>query len=276
MIQYVVRGHDLTQGVVTPSDLADQIAKQGISSVQLALGISFKDMPSNAVNINPGMGSAIRQSLARKDIDIAILSCYINMIHPDLTIREQLLQKFESYVRHAKYFGAAMVASETGNVLPDIIYTEDNFTEQAFETLVPVIQRLVDTGEKHNVLIGIEPGLNHPLYALQRVEQLLEKVRSDYLGIILDPTNLISVSTHLTQVDLVKQAFERFGDKIVAVHLKDFVIENNQVIPTNMGTGLIKYKQILEIVQAYKPYCYVVLEETKDDFIGKALTLLNA
>lgn len=57
------------------------------------------------------MGAAIKRELAKEDVQVGILSCYINMIHPDLEIREQLLQKFESYLRHARYFGAAMVAS---------------------------------------------------------------------------------------------------------------------------------------------------------------------
>ena len=273
-MQYTVRGHDLSQ-VTSVVDLAEKIFQQGISSVQLALGMSFKDMPSEASHLNPGMGRMIAKALAQKNIDVAILSCYINMIHPDLDLREKLLQKFESYVKHAPYFGATMVASETGNIFPEIIFTEDNFKDETFEKLVPVIERLVKAGEKHRVIIGIEPGLNHPLYSLERVEELLERIDSDYLGIILDPTNLITVETYQKQVELVQEAFERFGDKIVAIHLKDFVIENQKIVPIDMGRGMIHYSEILDIIEKYKPHSYVVLEETKDDFIGSALKMLR-
>ncbi|SEA96747.1 sugar phosphate isomerase/epimerase family protein [Trichococcus collinsii] len=275
MLNITIRGHDLS-GVTSVKELAEQTKKQGIHNLQLALGMSFPDMPSGAANLNPGMGAAIKGALSETDVQVGILSCYINMIHPDPEIREQLLQKFESYVRHARYFGAAMVASETGCVLPEIQYTEDNFSDEAFADMVGVIRRLVKAGEEAGMLVGIEPGLNHPLYSLERVEQLLAAVQSDYLGIIFDPSNLITSENYLEQVSLVESAFERFGDKIVAVHLKDFKVEDDQIIPVNLGEGLIDYAAIAAIIAKHKPLSYVVLEETKDDHIGKALQLLVA
>ncbi|WP_319471750.1 sugar phosphate isomerase/epimerase family protein [uncultured Trichococcus sp.] len=275
MLNITIRGHDLS-GVKSVKELAAQTKKQGVHNLQLALGMSFPDMPSGAANLNPGMGAAIKRELAKEDVQVGILSCYINMIHPDLEIREQLLQKFESYVRHARHFGAAMVASETGCVLPEIQYTEDNFTDEAFADMVGVIRRLVKAGEESGMLVGIEPGLNHPLYSLERVEQLLAAVQSDYLGIILDPSNLITSGDFQGQVALVERAFESFGDKIVAVHLKDFKVEEDWIIPVNLGEGLIDYAAITGIIAKHKPLSYVVLEETKDDHIRKALQLLEA
>lgn len=275
MLNITVRGHDLS-GVASVKDLAEHTKKQGVHNLQLALGMSFPDMPSGAANLNPGMGAAIKRELANEDVQVGILSCYINMIHPDLEIREQLLQKFESYLRHARYFGASMVASETGCVLPEIQYTEDNFSDEAFADMVGVIRRLVKAGEEAGMLVGIEPGLNHPLYSLERVEQLLTAVQSDYLGIIFDPSNLITNEDYQHQVAMVERAYESFGDKIVAVHLKDFKVEDDQIIPVNLGEGLIDYAAIARIIAKHKPLSYVVLEETKDDHIGKALQLLLA
>lgn len=275
MLNITVRGHDIS-GVASVKDLAEHTKKQGVHNLQLALGMSFPDMPSGAANLNPGMGAAIKRELAKADVQVGILSCYINMIHPDLEIREQLLQKFESYLRHARYFGASMVASETGCVLPEIRYTEDNFTDEAFADMVAVIRRLVKDGEEAGMLVGIEPGLNHPLYSLERVEQLLAAVQSDHLGIVFDPSNLITSEDYQDQVAMVERAFESFGDKIVAIHLKDFKVEDDQIIPVNLGEGLIDYAAIARIIAKHKPLSYVVLEETKDDHIGKALQLLLA
>jgi hypothetical protein len=41
---------------------------------------------------------------------------------------------------------------------------------------------------------------------------------------ILDPTNLIRVDIDKTYLEIVEEAFECFGEKIVAFHLKDFII----------------------------------------------------
>lgn len=274
MLNLTIRGHDLSD-VKSVVQLAEKTKQQGVHTLQLALGMSFPDMPSDAGNMNPGMGAAIKRELAQQDVQVGILSCYINMIHPDLEIREKLLRKFESYLRHARYFGAAMVASETGCVLPEIRYTEKNFTDEAFFEVVEVVRRLVKAGEDARMLVAIEPGLNHPLYSLERVEQLLSLVGSDYLGIILDPTNLITSENYLEQVSFVESAFERFGDKIVAVHLKDFKVEDDRIIPVNLGEGVIDYAAITGIIAKHKPLCYVVLEETKDAHISKAIQLLK-
>lgn len=274
MLNLTIRGHDLS-GVTTLDLLAENTHAQNIRTLQLALGLSFPDWPSDGKNLNPGLGQMVKGALQKKDIQVGILSCYINMIHPDPAIREAALLKFESYVCHARYFGATMVATETGNVLPEIRYTTDNFTDAAFADMVQVIQRLVKVGEQQQTLIGIEPGLNHPLYSLDRVEQLIQQIDSDYLGIILDPTNLITSETYQEQATLVKQAFERFGDKIVAVHLKDYQIQDDKVMPVNLGSGLIDYAAICQIIAKEKPGMFVVLEETKDDAIQEAVKLIQ-
>lgn len=274
MLNITIRGHDLSE-VQTIEDLAEKTKEQGIHTLQLALGLSFPEMSSGANEINSGMGNYVKRVLEKQEVSVGILSCYINMIHPDLTIREELLTKFEQYLRYASSFGASMVASETGCVLPELQYTEENFTDEAFAEAVSVIRRLVKAGEKYQMMVGIEPGLNHPVYSLERVEQLIQAVDSDYLGIILDPTNLITSSDYQEQVQLVEEAFERFGEKICAVHLKDFRVEQEKIVPVNLGDGVIEYTKIKEIIMKNRPYLYVVLEETKDDGIRYGRSLLE-
>lgn len=274
MLNLAIRGHDLSN-VITVEALAEKTQAENIQTLQLALGLSFPAWPSDTENLTPGLGQYVKGILQKRDIQVGILSCYINMIHPDKIVREAALTKFESYVRHARYFGATMVATETGNVLPEIRYTKKNFTDEAFEEMVQVIQRLVKVGEQHQMLIGIEPGLNHPLYSLKRVEQLLQRIDSECLGIILDPTNLITSETYHRQVNLVEQAFERFGEKIVAFHLKDYHIQNNKIIPVNLGTGMVDYPAICRLIAKKKPGMFVVLEETKDQAIQEAVQLIQ-
>ncbi|EGO9938701.1 TPA: sugar phosphate isomerase/epimerase family protein [Enterococcus faecium] len=274
MLNITIRGHDLSE-VQTIEDLAEKTKEQGIHTLQLALGLSFPEISSGANEINSGMGNYVKRVLEKQEVSVGILSCYINMIHPDLTIREELLTKFEQYLRYASSFGASMVASETGCVLPEIQYTEENFTDEAFAEAVSVIRRLVKAGEKYQMMVGIEPGLNHPVYSLERVEQLIQAVDSDYLGIILDPTNLITSTDYQEQIQLVEEAFERFGEKICAVHLKDFRVEQEKIVPVNLGDGMIEYTKIKEIIKKNRPYLYVVLEETKDDGIRYGRSLLE-
>ncbi|MBL1225125.1 sugar phosphate isomerase/epimerase family protein [Enterococcus sp. BWR-S5] len=273
MYNLTVRGHDIS-GNHSFTALPEKIKAVGIGNVQLALGMSFPELPSGKENISPGFGTFMKNTFMKQDVQIAILSCYINMIHPNEEIREEVLQKFESYLKYAKYFGASMVASETGNVLEEIIYTEKNFTEAAFEKAVVSIQRLVNCGEKYGMMVGIEPGLNHPIYSVEKMHDLVQRIDSDYLGVILDATNLITADNYQKQTEILQQAFDLFGEKIVAIHLKDFIIEDEKVVPTAVGEGLMDVQGMLEIINKNKPLINIVLEETKDEKIAQAKKLI--
>lgn len=273
MFNLAVRGHDLTK-VYDPQDLACQIAEKGIKNVQFALNASFPEL-SAAAQINPGMGTFFKNEFGQQNVQVALLSCYSNLIHPDPHEREKILQKFERYLFHARYFGASMVASETGSVIPTLGYSEENFTDEVFDELVTVVQRLVKTGERYQTMVGIEAGLNHPLFSNDRIQELIASVPSDFLGIVYDPTNLITPETASKQVEIVAEAFEKFGERIVCLHLKDYVIEEDRIVSVPLGEGIIPYQAILQIVDQYKPYCYVVLEGTKDEGIKRAVAMIQ-
>ncbi len=273
MFNLAVRGHDLTK-VCDPQDLACQIAEKGIRNVQFALNASFPEL-SAAAQINPGMGTFFKNEFGQQNVQVALLSCYSNLIHPDPHEREKILQKFERYLFHARYFGASMVASETGSVIPTLGYSEENFTDEVFDELVTVVQRLVKSGERYQTMVGIEAGLNHPLFSNDRIQELIASVPSDFLGIVYDPTNLITPETASKQVEIVAEAFEKFGERIVCLHLKDYVIEEDRIVSVPLGEGIIPYQAILQIVDQYKPYCYVVLEGTKDEGIKRAVAMIE-
>ena len=273
-LNLAARGHDLSH-VQTVDDLAKKASQQNISTLQLALSRSFPTLASDGQAINAGMGQYMKNILAKKGISVGILSCYINMIHPDLSVRETVLRQFERYLQYAASFGATMVATETGSV-SEAGYTEENFSDEAFLQIVEAIHRLVRAGEKHRMMVGIEPGLNHPLYSLDRVAELVAMIDSDYLGIILDPTNLINAKNYHQQVNLVEEAFERFGEKICGLHMKDYIVSNEEeIIPVNLGTGMIDYEAIVNIAQKHRPYLYIVLEETKDDALKQGVIMLE-
>ncbi len=55
------------------------------------------------------------------------------------------------------------------------------------------VRRLCREAEKYGIIVGIEPGINHPIHTIEKMQRLIDEVASTNLGIILDPTNLIRV-----------------------------------------------------------------------------------
>lgn len=279
MINFGARGHDVTDAD-TVEKLAAGLRHYGVHNVQLALPRQFPDL-ADATKINPGMGMRFRRVLGDACVDIAVLGCYINMTHPDGETREKLLRKFETYLANARFFGAPVVASETGSVDAEPgRFTEENFTEAMYQKALSAIRRLVDVGERFGTIVGIEPGANHPIHDLASTERLLTDVDSPYLGIVFDPTAYTTPNGRtvdgLDQVELTRQALDRFGERIVAVHIDDFTVDEAGIHRCNVDEGVMDVRGVLELVAKARPWVPVILEQTENEAIARTVERYGA
>ncbi|MFT8317494.1 MAG: sugar phosphate isomerase/epimerase family protein [Sporolactobacillus sp.] len=241
--------------------LTNMLISQHVPYLQFSPAFSFPELTHNGDLINVGMGDYMRKVFAMSGINIAVLSCYVNIIHPNWTVREKLLSRFEKYLMCARSFGANIIATETGSIDNQFIYTKENFTDQAFSTTITSLKRLVQCAEKLGVIIGIEPGVHHPIYSLERTCKMLEMIPSPNLHVLLDPGNLVMAENYKDEISIMEKCFQIFGNKIVAVHLKDFIVSDNKMQLTSMGKGCAPIKDMLSIIKRYMPWGYIFLDE---------------
>jgi L-ribulose-5-phosphate 3-epimerase len=268
-----IRAHDFELRPL--NDLAAAIREKGLTSVQLALGKSLPYIKTDTGSMSPGFAHQVGQTFARNDIQIAVLGCYINMIHPDLQERKKALDRFKEHIRYARDFGCSIVGTETGNVNADIIYTEENFKEQPFLEVVESVRELVAEAEKFGVIVGIEGGVNHPIYSPKVMKRLLNCIDSNNLQVIYDPVNYLTAGNYHEQAALIQEAFELFGDRIAIVHAKDFIIENDTLTFVPPGKGQLNYELILKYLKANKPFVNILMEDTKEPHIHESVKFLN-
>ncbi|MDL4840286.1 sugar phosphate isomerase/epimerase family protein [Aquibacillus rhizosphaerae] len=268
-----IRAHDID--LHEPESIAKEVSKKGLSSVQLALGKSFKDFKTASGCLSTGYANHIRDEFKNQGVNIAILGCYINMIHPEKQARKNLLTRFKEHIRFARDFGCTIVGSETGNVYAKMGYTEDNFHEKPFLEVVDSVRELVKEAEKFGVIVGIEGGINHPVHTPELMKRLLDTIESNNLQVIFDPANFISMDNYKEQEKVVEQAFHLFGDRIVAIHAKDFVIEDNWIKMVPVGEGLLNYDFIFKWLKQNKPFIHILLENTKEPYIDDSITYLE-
>lgn len=131
-----IRAHDLEAEDL--QELAANVAQRGFSAVQLALAKSITEFSTSTGSLSPGYGHYVKSLFQQHDVRIAVLGCYINMIHPDLAERQRQLNRFKEHIRFAHDFGCSIVGTETGSVIPSLGYSEDNFTEEAYTEVVKV------------------------------------------------------------------------------------------------------------------------------------------
>ncbi|MFP7295627.1 sugar phosphate isomerase/epimerase family protein [Neobacillus niacini] len=268
-----IRAHDIKDPSI--ENVVNIIAKKGLSSVQLALGKSLKDINSGLGSLSPGFAQKIKRIFDKQDIQIAVLGCYFNMIHPNHDDRRKGMERFKEHLRFARDFGCSIVGTETGNVQADIVYTEENFGEQPFLEVVESVRELVEEAERFGVIVGIEGGINHPIHTPKRMKRLLDLVPSNNLQVIYDPANFISKDNYLNQERVIQEAFDLFFDRMVIVHAKDFVIEDEQVKMVPVGQGLLNYHFLFNLLKQKKPYINILIESTQEPYIDGSIEYLQ-
>ena len=268
-----IRAHDVENRPL--EELVEEIAGKGLTSVQLALSKSFDYMKLESGTLSPGVAHHIGNAFARKNVQIAVLGCYFNMIHPDKIERRKGIERFKEHIRFARDFGCGIVGTETGNVNPEIVYTVENFKEEPFQEVVESVRELVQEAEKFGVMVGIEAGVNHPIYSAKVLKRLLDRVHSNNLQVILDPVNLLTIENYQEQDQIIQEAFELLGDRIAILHAKDFIVEDNQLKTVAVGQGLLNYDAVLKQIKQKKPYLNILMEETTEPFINQSIAYLN-
>lgn len=262
MIRIGVRAHDF--GRMPPEELASRIAAKGLTCVQLALNKAIAGLDLKAGDMNPGLAFHVGQAFHRHGIQIAVLGCYINPIHPDPATRRELLAFFKDHLRYARDFGCGLVGLETGSVNADYSPHPDNQGEAAFKQMLASIVELVAEAERFGVIVGIEAVTSHTVSTPAKMRRVLDTLRSNNLQVIFDPVNLISLDNHHKQDRVMKESFDLFGDHIAVIHAKDFIIEGGAYRQVRTGLGQLHYKPLMELLQRHKPYISILLEEVDE------------
>jgi sugar phosphate isomerase/epimerase len=259
-MNFGVRAHDF--GTLPPEQLAEKISAKGFHSIQLALTKAIPGVPGKPGFLNPGLTGYVKDEFEKKDIRVAVVGCYIDPVNPDENIRKSEIERFREYIRYARNLGCNVVGTETGRYAGDDL--EKNRSDEAFNIMVESAKTMTAEAEKCGVFACIEGVTVHTIYSPQRMKQLLDAVNSDYIQVILDPCNYIDETNYMKQDQIMKDAFELFGEKIIAVHCKDFIINDGKKQSVPAGKGLLNYELLFSLVKKYKPYSHLLIEEVAD------------
>lgn len=271
-LQLGIRAHDL--GQVPLEELAEKLMQYGFSHVHFAIRKSFPDSVPSVQRMTPGTANYFASGFQTAGVKISILGSYVNIVAPDLAKRREAITGFKKHIHLAKDFGASMVATETGTVGNG--YTEANFTEEAFLTAVESVREMVAEAERFGVMVAIEAGINHPVHTAPLLKRMVDMIASPNLKVILDCANLMSVENHQRQAEVVAEAFELLDEHIIALHLKDFVVEDEQVKIVPVGQGWMDYEPILRYAKYEKPHIYASLEATTEPHLAESVQLIQS
>lgn len=270
-LQLGVRAHDIKSTGI--SDLIHKIEQYKLKYIQLAPTKSFPQDVPNQLSLNAEFAEYCGQALEQAGIQIEVLGCYVNMVHPDEVKRTAALESFKLHLRLATQLGARLVGTETGTLGQG--YCEDNFTEAAFASVINATKELVSEAERQNVMVGIEAGTNHPLYTAQLALQLVQEISSDHLRIILDCANLMTVNNYEQQDQIIEDALALLEPHIAVIHLKDFVVNNGKIEMVPVGKGILNFDPILKFMKYKKPHLRGLIESTPESALADSIAFLH-
>jgi sugar phosphate isomerase/epimerase len=275
MLQIGLRAHDY--GKFPPEQLADIIAEYHPASIQLALAKALNPAPDPG-SLSPGYARKIRKIFEARNISIAVLGCYINPIHPDPDEREKSLRSFEEHLRFARDFGCALVGTETGSLNANCSFHPDTEKEATFDLFCKSAERLIVCAEKCGSIVAIEPvAYQHTISSIEKMQKLLDRFPSPSLGVIWDPVNLLPVTgLEESQEQFFTRTLGALGDKIAAIHAKDFRMEGGRKkgdLPA--GTGDFDWPVFLKLLMQRKIGVDILLESTQPSTVRSTIAFLK-
>lgn len=273
MINLGLRAHDflINDNV---DELATKIEEVGVHYIQFANNISLKKLTNNGEKINAGLGLQVKNILRNHQIEVGVLSCYYNVIHPDKQIQAAGLKQFKHFLEVAPAYGASIVATEPGSVDPAFRPTTENYAEKVVEEAIGKIKEMTAVAERVGISVGIEAGVNHPIHSLDTIKQMFEEIDSPALKLILDPINLVDGGRKEQPYELLEKGLQLFSDKIYAFHVKDYIFENQKEI-VRPGDGWIDFSRFFGIIEKYQPGALVILDEAPREGLEDSIELIK-
>lgn len=259
-MQLGIRLHDTKEG--TLEERLIMVKEQGFSCAHVALSKVIKEFPVNDAALTPGLAMYLRNLFSKKEIDFAVLGCYLNLAHPDPEQLKKIQNTYMTHIRLASILGCGVVGTETGAPNAQYRFEPACHTEEALKLFIQNLKPVIAYAETMGVIMAIEPVRTHIVSTPQRAKQVLEEIASPNLQIIWDPVNLLAMDNYLLQREVIQETIELLGDYVAVVHMKDFVVRDNQLKSVAAGTGELDYKPILKFIKERKPFIHCTLEDT--------------
>lgn len=259
-MQLGIRLHD---GEKLPLEqLLPIFSEQGFKCGHLALAKSIKEYSVKNSALTPGFALYLKRLFELNKLDVAVLGCYLNLAHPDGGKLAEITERYMANIRFASLLGCGVVGTETGAPNPEYKYEPACRSEEALNTFIANLRPVVEYAEKMGVIMAIEPVYKHIVYSPQRARRVLDEIESPNLQIIFDPVNLLGIDNYEQRDDVFAEAMDLLGKDIAVVHIKDFVVRDDELVSVAAGDGEMRYEEIMRFIKREKPFIHVSLENT--------------
>lgn len=252
---------NLGAGFTLPGDsapferTAEWLREQNFSGVMLGLDPTWSD----------GETKRVGESFADRGIGIHEVAAYTSLIHEDAKTRRENIDSVKRRIEQASIVGALCVATVGGSAAGWAPHPQTQ-TKTSWELLLEATREILEMTPE-NVTFCLESWPPTVLPDLDSLSRVMEEVGSQRLGILFDPANLVTPETYFTTGEIIDEAFDRLGERFVAVHCKDvyWLMEGMQtgLGETVPGRGVLDYETFLGRVASAGRALPLIIEHLK-------------
>jgi len=167
----------------------------------------------------------IREAFKSEDIMLAESGYWENITDTDETTRKHHMECLTNCLYIAEEVGARCAVDIFGSYVHgngNSQFVAKNFSDDAFADAVDIARALIDTVKPKTAHFAYEIFPFNVVDSPEMIEKLIKAVDRRQFGVHLDLCNLInSPRAYFSSGDIIRDCVKRFGDRIVAAHVKD-------------------------------------------------------
>jgi sugar phosphate isomerase/epimerase len=227
----------------TLEETLDAVVQHDLYCIQF--NMACVGLPSMPEAIDPAVIAHIQAQMNSRQVSMAAVSGTFNMAHPDPQIRRDGLRGLGvlSGVCHA--IGTSIITLCTGTRDPEHMWRwhDENTSPAAWQDLLETMSAAVEIAENAGITLAFEPERANVVYNARLARELLTRIASPNLKVVLDPANIIDGSNLAAMPDVMAEAFDLLGDDIVMAHAKDKDPDDHFCAA---GKGVLDYARTLK------------------------------
>ncbi|MBM4230441.1 MAG: sugar phosphate isomerase/epimerase [Gammaproteobacteria bacterium] len=225
-----------------PATVLSAARAAGFDTVQYNMACS--GLSSLPLEIADDVADAVVAAAAECGIRVGAVSATYNMIHPMTERLEHGRRAAEAIAASARRMGAGVVTLCTGSADPldQWRYHPDNSSWRSWRLLMREFEFLIPLAERHDLVLGVEPEMGNVVSSAHLARTLLDTLRSERVGIVVDPANLVEPADIERGRNNIREAIDLLGDRIIMAHAKDRKADGSFAAA---GKGIIDFDEFI-------------------------------
>jgi sugar phosphate isomerase/epimerase len=246
----------------TPEAVAAEVQQAGFALAHwnfAALG-----RPTLADGVDDEAFVRVRASFDAVGVAIPSVSATYNVVHPDKELRERQTAAAVDLIGRIPSLGADVATLCSGTRDPENMWRNhpDNARPDSWSDLRATLDVLLDAAATAGIRLGVEPEPGNIVRNAAVAARLLDELGPDApIGIILDPANLLSPATMAQQEEILTEAIDMLGARIIGAHAKD-VVESGY---SAAGAGMMDYQLVFRLLSRITPVPVIAQDVEESD-----------